>query len=460
MAKASGTVCFVLNNKEVRADKAELISKSTYFSNLLQSSSKYSEVRILLPDWVNEAPFELFINFLTKNELGRIDIMTAQKLLWVADFFQHVHLQEVLIENFILNQISHESVLLFLQDAFTRNEKADPPECWKKLFRHTLQSAAENAGSIFSRFPEAVKKLDKHVLELLIRKALEMNPRIMLENAEQLMNSFKTCTGSCSFQDVLENEVTRSIAKYRSELKIPIIEWEVNYTGSGNYYSESDLFYIGNKAFNISLTSFEHEKTLDMILQYADGDIPSENDDFISISYLFQIVLPDSTYTKNDVHVIGLPYFTPINLGSIDPFDTSRPQTFKITLFGYEETLISGLAFYLTENIQSIIQKEPVDKLSLNIYKSVLSSNLLNVTEEDVVLEAVAKWYSSQSKEVNIKPIFELVRWNYVETQGLLKVLCDYPKVRQCPIYAEVFRNEIMNKARQAKTINLMRRNL
>lgn len=459
MAKPSGTVCFVLSTGEMRADKSELIKKSDYFSNLLQASSRYSEVRILLPEWVSESCFEIFLNFLSTNELARIDIITAQKLLWIADFFQDVHLQEVLIENFILTQINHESVLLFLQDAYTRTEKPDPPECWKKLFRQALHAASENADSIFSRFPDAVKNLDKHVVELLIRKALEMNPRIMLENAEQLMSSFKSCTGSFNFQEVLENEVVRSKAKYRSELKIPIIEWEAQYTGSGNFYSESDVFYIGGKAFNISLTSFEHEKKLDMVLQYADGDIPSENDDYISISYLFQITLPGSTYSKNDVTVISLPNFTPINLGSINPFDTSNPQNLKITLFGYEETIISSLAFYFTENVQSIMHKEPVDRLCLNLFKSVLSSNLLNVSEEDLVLEAVAKWYSSQREEANLKSLFELVRWNYIETEGLLRILCNYPKLRESPIYIEVFRNEIMNKSRQAKTINLMRRN-
>ncbi len=57
---------------------------------------------------------------MTQISIGEDDLGNVQRILWLADFFQILPLQEICIAKNILPRLTHENVVTFLDDAYSK----------------------------------------------------------------------------------------------------------------------------------------------------------------------------------------------------------------------------------------------------------------------------------------------------------------------------------------------------
>ena len=82
-------VWYIVEEKEFLSYKLFLIKHSQYFREIVDSINTVKKnYRILLPKWVDQESFAIFLKILETENMDCIDINRCQKLLWIADFLK------------------------------------------------------------------------------------------------------------------------------------------------------------------------------------------------------------------------------------------------------------------------------------------------------------------------------------------------------------------------------------
>lgn len=74
-------VVFVVGHTEVRGDRHLLAAKSAYFKEIFSAAQRGTEIRLVLPDWVDQLTLGRFLNYLAEGEVPATELLETQKLL-------------------------------------------------------------------------------------------------------------------------------------------------------------------------------------------------------------------------------------------------------------------------------------------------------------------------------------------------------------------------------------------
>lgn len=82
-------ICYEVENKDIWSYKSQLLKHSDYFNEVFSSlTTTKKHYRILLPKWVKQPAFSLFMNFLETEVIRPSSLEESRQLLWIADFFK------------------------------------------------------------------------------------------------------------------------------------------------------------------------------------------------------------------------------------------------------------------------------------------------------------------------------------------------------------------------------------
>ena len=248
-------VCFVVESREYRVKSQKLTRTSLYYSDLLESSKEFSEIRLLLPDWITTRPFQAYLSYIDTSRLAKIELIIAQKLLWIADFFKDISLQTNLISQQIIPFLTKESVLLFVQDSCTKIHTADEVlQVWRDLYKASCAFAAKHINYLFEKFSAALSKLYpsavRHILEIAIQE----------EDSASLLGSICEFRKTPNVIGLLTLLISESLQDFPNEINsLLVLDWHIKDFEFGNFYKESAVFMIGESEWVLCVWCFDHE---------------------------------------------------------------------------------------------------------------------------------------------------------------------------------------------------------
>ncbi|CAG9330401.1 unnamed protein product [Blepharisma stoltei] len=450
--EVSNLVCFVVENELLKIHKDTLLKKP-YFQEILTGSETYPEVRIYLPDWMSSAAFHLYLSYIESSKLPKTDSQTARKLLWTADFFQDEELQKSLIVDCIIPHLTKDSVLLFLQDAFTKlsNSKS---ECWFELYHSCLLFIAENSHYIFSQFQSVIEGMDHKLIEDVMRYSMGRTLRISNTDNSFILEKIKALHNATGFVNLLEIEEKRITENFDCE--IPIFEWEISDFTSGNFYKESKTFMIGESEWVLCIWSFEHENRCEISIKYVQSGEIFSKDCIVTLSLLIQTE-DEKIQLKPKLVPLLLDSKTQSIIRSISPFSPQETSMMKLRLFGKIEYLYSVLLQHIARNPDISLEAEDLRLLPRDKLEAMLSYKYLNVNSEDQVLNIIGKWCEQHPYHISDEDAYHLlscVKWEFVSLRSLLKSVKHFPSLKKSKVFQERFRREIEAKSKSKKSQN------
>ncbi|CAG9329950.1 unnamed protein product [Blepharisma stoltei] len=452
-----GEVVFAVENDTIRANKQLLLSKSSYFQEILIGSENYAEVRVLLPEWVTPLSLNLYISYLDTGKIQKTDLFNVQKLLWLSDFFKDTKLQISLITDIICPGLTKETVLLFLQDAFTKISTPPVAEHWKILYHATLDYSAKNSSFIFSKFQSVIEKMEVPLVEDLIGSSMEQNLIVASSDNSYIIEKIKELKGASSLLDLLEKEETKILNSDVTNRQLEGFTWNIMHFESGNFYRESEPFEISGLSWVLCIWSFEHENKLEVSLKHTElkSNKGITKDSIVVISYAVQI---------NDEDLSGKhPNLIPILAGSnsqdiirtISPFNQQSISDLKIKIFAKVEFLYSSILQHLAKNPESSLENESLEKFSQSNLEVILKYKYLNIKSEDQALHLVGKWCEQcpfELCEENISPILKWLRWDFITLNTLLSSVRLYPILKRSKTFKDIFRHEIEVRSKSLRS--------
>ena len=115
-----------------------LVAHSLYFRDIIASLKTDKKFyRILLPKWVTEKAFLSFLNFLETECVGKVDLKTAQQLLWIGDFFRVEQFMDVVLNEVVKKNMEIAVVMDYFSDCLKKlSRKKCTQKHWIDLFEH------------------------------------------------------------------------------------------------------------------------------------------------------------------------------------------------------------------------------------------------------------------------------------------------------------------------------------
>jgi DNA-directed RNA polymerase subunit F len=265
-------VYFLVEGRELKV-KRETISQTGYFNALLKDQV-YSEARITVPDWMSYRHLEIYLSYLSSNNLPKLDIKSYQKVLWIADYFEEFKLQEIIIPE-IVKQLTRDSVLYIIQDAAVKISSGKYSEVWKYLYESCKSIVIKNLAYILSQHSDIFDKLEPKVASDLIEDLVKLKYSTSTDNA-YLIESLKTRQIEYISNLILSNQDTSSVS------------------------FESIKFLVSLNNLNVK----DEDSVLDIICKWCENNPskPNENDfkvllDCIKWPYISLKSLINSIYT-------------------------------------------------------------------------------------------------------------------------------------------------------------------
>ena len=441
-------VVFVLQGEELAISQKTLESGSAYFTELLNTPEEYPQVRILLPDWVSRRALMLYLDYVRLKRLPGLDLLTAQRLLWLADFLQDPSLQSALIVDTILPHMTKDSVLLFLQDAHTKLSQGTANPIWKELLLKCLDTAASESAYIFSRFKPSILAMAPELVEQLIYRAVIKASRHSASDYTDILEVLRTLRGAGNWAELLQKEQERALGsgRWKRERK-PVFVWELESISLDNYFKESDSFEVAGTAWTVSVWSFAHENKLDIAIRNTPGKESAE-------SFPRNSLIALSCSCQLDTEPLPSPTIITALMGT-------KTQNILRSLHPASSLSLSKVTFsihieveYVYSALLTHIIKHPMQCLAPNIgalpgdkLLAMLKHKSLAVESEDEVLFLVGRWYQETSPEGDICDLLEAIRWPFVTLKGLVDSLRNFPALRNSKCFRELFRRELEQRA-------------
>jgi len=105
---------------------------------MLSNKIPQSNVRVILPEWVNKIALSIFLKFINDDMLPKsLDADDALKVLWISDYFKVNELIEICINAFIIPQLSKTNIIKFSQEAYNKlkakDNDEDVPGVWYEM---------------------------------------------------------------------------------------------------------------------------------------------------------------------------------------------------------------------------------------------------------------------------------------------------------------------------------------
>ena len=185
--KSCYDVSLCIESVEIQAHKVILITKSSYFKELINNhelqnkgfsycnytSGQTGITKIVLNDKINPTVLELIIQYLYLNEIsvnlikqnqsiyrktvfnkeklgidnivGINELKVFREMLLLADFFMISSLQKILIVKYIIPNITKEIAIKFLKDGYNRQTTPETSDVWGLLVNFSLNCVAKNS---------------------------------------------------------------------------------------------------------------------------------------------------------------------------------------------------------------------------------------------------------------------------------------------------------------------------
>ena len=456
MQNKVGDVCFIVEGKELRSSKAFLAENSPYFKKVLQNSQGFKEIRITPPEWVTVRPFEQYLKYLETKKLPETDILTAEKLLWIADFFKDYGMQGSLINKLIVPQVTKDTALAFVHDASTKLQSTAHSEHWQRLYFHCLHIIAKNAQSIFAKYTSALEKLNPQTLEEIIRATAEFQAKSPNFDTSIMMGWMKQVTDSRTNLELLINEERRALSSLKRTLNTPQFEWTLNKLDSGNFYVESESFEMGEVDWQLCVWSFEHESRLEISLKLLDSSTKNfPKNSLVGFSFVCQIndervdlLAPKTEFITAGKQSLAL-------LRSLQPF--KKANKLSIKFFAKVENLYSSIFMHIAKTPQQLLEDYDLKELSFEKLTILLNYKFLSANTEDEIIEIVGKWTESQTvrlQEETLNSIVKCVKWQYASIKGLFSVIKSFPLIKNSSSFREALRKEIETRSRTKRGIS------
>lgn len=438
-------VCFVLGNEEFQVQGGKLAKSSRYFEELFENSEDFNEVRLILPEWIKLRPFKVYLNYVETGRLPKLDLVIAQKLLWLGDFFKDDFLQTTLINSHILPFLNKETVLLFVQDTCTKISTGNSvPRCWFELFSQTCQFAADNLNYLLTETYSVFSKLDPIAIkEIFERSASSPSfPEYLTK-----LQSLKSCPSLLSLLSLLESESLLQFQQLSSTLQV--FNWEINDFEFGNFYKESEPFKIGSTDWVLCIWCFEHEKRLEISLKLS--EVTKTLKQKLSVITL-NVLVQDESFSEIPIKIHPIPAYSPNSpiIREINEFQLDSVQKFSIRLFASPQEIISAILAEIIKRPE-ILTQDKENFLSKNFILSVLSSKYLNVQHEDLALEILANWVEGlgEEDEEMLSRLNESIFWDFVSMKELVYLSFNHQRMKKIQVFANSIKKEMENKGKK-----------
>ena len=448
-------VCFVVESREYRVKSQKLTRTSLYYSDLLESSKEFSEIRLLLPDWITTRPFQAYLSYIDTSRLAKIELIIAQKLLWIADFFKDISLQTNLISQQIIPFLTKESVLLFVQDSCTKIHTADEVlQVWRDLYKASCAFAAKHINYLFEKFSAALSKLYpsavRHILEIAIQE----------EDSASLLGSICEFRKTPNVIGLLPLLISESLQDFPNEINsLLVLDWHIKDFEFGNFYKESAVFMIGESEWVLCVWCFDHEKRLEIsIKQYE--ILKGHKQVIAAISSVVQI--QDEGMESLSPQVYAIPVYSQKQnvIREIGDFDAENITRFRIKLYARAEPIISKVLMQIS-NRPLLLMEDSSKEVPKEMMVVLTSSNYLNVRDEDIVLEIICKWCKDNEAvicETDAQALIDCIRWDFVTVKGIVSALTTNSCLHKFDSFKSCFKKELESKLRKLQSKKLHRR--
>lgn len=437
-------VCFVLDAEEFHVKGPKLRKNSKYFEDLLNNSQEFTEIRLILPEWIKSRPFKVYLTYIENSRLPKLDLITAQKLLWLGDFFRDNFLQTVLIKEHILPFLNKETVLLFVQDTCTKiSNSGNVDECWFELFTESCSFAAQHIDYILKETHSVFTKLDKLAIKQIFEKCSDHN------TLQSLLPKFQKIRNSTSLLDLLHQIETESLIEFQTlSSHLLVYEWKIDDFEFGNFYKETEPFKIGSTDWVLCIWCFEHEKRIEISLKLAEVTKTLKKKLSVITS---SVLVHNENFSDVQARVLPIPAYSqnsPI-LREISSIQFESVNKFVVKLFASPQEIISTI---LTEILnEPEILLSDLGNFSDYFMHSVLASKYFNVKSEDVALEILASWVEKNLDSSNemLQLLNDSIYWEYVSTKQLISISFNFQTFKKLPIFQTSLKKELENKAKK-----------
>jgi hypothetical protein len=460
-------ICFLIEGTEFQVLKDLLLNKSHFFNRILSNTSQKQGVKVLMPDWVTIKSFQQYLDYVKSGLLGRIDLYSAQKILWLADFLNDGPLQHILIYDTIIPHVKKETVLLFLQDAYIKIHSGPVNKCWKDLYNHCLEFSSNVARFLFTRYSYLVSKLDKNILQEIIQRDAIKNIKSGNSTSSPIIEALKDIRECSTYTDLLNNEETQALEYYRNKaFSEPVFTWDLTDIQSGNFYKESPQFSIDKTIFSMSVWCFDHGKKLSISIRHVQSLHSPKVTSILSkgsIAALSCMVSISKDQYSN-------PIIIPLIIGSknqniireIPQFESLRMKSLRIKLVAKLEYVYTSILTYLGKHPENLLNDDSIQQLSFENLCILLRYKHLNLKTEDQALDMLGKWVakSNQLTDESISKLLETIRWDFISLRALINSMRSYAELKTYKLYQEIFRRELEKRAGSESILHLSKTQL
>ncbi|OMJ66662.1 hypothetical protein SteCoe_36421 [Stentor coeruleus] len=444
-------VCFVVENQDFKVRGDKLAKTSTYYVELLETSKEFSEIRLLLPDWISVKPFQIYLSYIENSRIPKLDLIMAQKLLWLADFFKDTGLQENLISQQIVPYLNKETVLLFVQDACTKICSSDDTlKCWEELYSQACEFSAKNLRYLYEKFANVMNKLDVQALKMIFRIALTTR------DSEFALDKLKEYKQAESYIDLLRILEKESLEAFNQDIsKMLVLEWNIDDFEFSNFYKETEVFKIASTDWVLCLWCFEHEKRLEISIKQSEISKATK----YNISVVTSIVqVQDEILETLTPQVFPIPDYTQSQciIREITSFNPEHVKNFTIKFYAHSEYIVSNLLQKISSKPEVLLNSN-IEEFPFSHISVLLNLKYLNVNCEDTALEILANWLQTTSYTLNeheLRNLSNSIRWEFTTIKGLITIVCNYPKLKSYQIFQNLIKKELENKGKKLSKDN------
>ncbi|CAK86439.1 unnamed protein product (macronuclear) [Paramecium tetraurelia] len=272
-------VCFVVEGQ------THYIEASKCLSMTLQTEKKGLVYTATMPKWLTMEAFSVFQQFLN-NQLDiqrKYTDQTLQRLLWLGDHLQMEFFQETVIRDLILDRVSVQNCILFLNEAFKKLKACeDSQEVWYQMLNVCMNFTARNLLLIYQSNPIDLNKINQKVIEEILERALKHyrkknNPELL-----QIVQKIRNCQ---DIVQIITQQKQTVLAKKINYQTHPSINWKLSNLSS-IINKETQQFKFSD--FTWKLVAKMEDKVLKIYLKLEDID-PELNLRIIALYFQLQL---------------------------------------------------------------------------------------------------------------------------------------------------------------------------
>ncbi len=403
---------------------------------------------MILPKWATKFAFDCFLRYVRGEPLADVDIRTAQRLLWLSDFFKVPDLEAICIKQYIIPKLEKENVTLFLEDAYAKisclaspEDDSEMCEVWNVLLNECLALASNNLSFLIRVEKPALLKQEDVIVDELVERAFKMYMVNLSSDNSAIIDLMMQKKKKENPFDLLEAERAKIYDKeklfFTNGRTAPTLTWNLANLKE-NFYRESEAFFVLGCYWVLSIWSFKKEGTLTIAIKQS--KYGKEGEELHSESYYNKnkyfvnpskkrVASPKAANTDNklqqdsadgrvpshciltiasfirikELEELGKGAFSIVSLLTSSKSPTSLRQVptqsmpdtggkLSIEIYIKMEYTYSGILTYISRNFDWLYNNPAIGKLTKNQFLVLLKHKYLNVKREEDALVALCKW--------------------------------------------------------------------